>query len=67
MISKTELMTLLNVAWTDAEILDRIDGLAEALTDGTLRVVNDGDAVSALRITELGKTYLPPALPTATA
>ena len=53
------LLTTLNVAWTDAELRDRIDSLAGFLADGVIQAECDGDAITAFKLTALGKALLP--------
>ena len=60
-------LTALNVAMDDDELLDYIDFLATEIESGHLAATVDGDAITSLRLTALGKTYLRPTLPTTSA
>jgi hypothetical protein len=53
-------LTALNVAMDDDELLDYIDFLATEIESGHLAATVDGDAITSLRLTALGKTYLRP-------
>jgi hypothetical protein len=67
-IDQREMFVLLNIALTDNDLLDRIDGLAEALTASTLYAVSgDGDTISELHLTATGRATLLPTLPMASA
>jgi hypothetical protein len=69
MISRLEILAELNIVDCDCGdcMWKRVDAFADALETGTLRVVNDGDLISGLHITALGKTYLRPPLPATSA
>jgi hypothetical protein len=66
-ISRPELFVLLNIAWTDDELLDRIDSLANLVSDGLLMVHSDGDCVTSLSPTAEGWARMQPVLPWSTA
>jgi hypothetical protein len=52
------------LAWFACRDLDEAaDAFNDAVREGHLLVGNDGDAIVALRLTALGKTYLPPTCP----
>jgi hypothetical protein len=61
MIEQRELTVMLNIALTDEQLLQRIDDVAEALTDGMLCAVTDGDLITALTITAAGRRLMKPA------
>jgi hypothetical protein len=63
MIEQRELTVMLNIALTDEQLLQRIDDVAEALTDGMLCAVTDGDLITALTITAAGRRLMKPVLP----
>jgi hypothetical protein len=67
LINRLDLLTWVNIAHTDDEILDRIDSYADLIAAGLLHVHTDHDAVMALPPTDAGRAKLPPTLPTATA
>jgi hypothetical protein len=67
-ISRLDLMLLLNVhECCDICISEQVDDVCDALTDGTLSAIIDGDVICALCITPVGREYLPPTLPDAAA
>jgi hypothetical protein len=66
-ISRPELFVLLNIAWSDDELLDRIDSLANLVADGFIAVEIDGDCIVALTATATGRTKLAPMLPMTSA
>jgi hypothetical protein len=66
-ITASEIMVMLNVAWSDAERLDRIDDLAGEIADGHLKVESDLDTIVALTLTSGGRKLLKPMLPTASS
>lgn len=53
-----KLLTELNIAYSDAELLDVINGLGDLLEAGTIRAECDGDAITSLRLTPLGAALL---------
>jgi hypothetical protein len=57
----------LNIAWSDDELLDRIDSLANLVADGFIAVEIDGDCIVALTATATGRTKLAPMLPMTSA
>jgi hypothetical protein len=54
-ITRTELLTLINIGLTDAAVLQRIDDLADLLGDGLLTIDNRGD----VHLTSAGRERLP--------
>ena len=58
------LLTALNVADSDDKLLDVINGLGDMLEAGTIRAECDGDAITSLHLTPLGKAMLPMLPPT---
>jgi hypothetical protein len=62
-ITRSDLWVLLNVAWTNEQLLDRIDSLADLISDGLLTIDNRGD----VHITSVGRAQLLPVLPIGTA
>jgi len=54
-----KLLTALNVATSDDELLDVIDGLAKLLEDGMIAPRIDGDAITSFYLTEAGISRLP--------
>jgi hypothetical protein len=62
MITKMELLTLINIGLSDAAVLQRIDDLADLIADGLLTLDQDG-----VHITSAGRERLPPRLPSASA
>jgi hypothetical protein len=59
------LLTALNIAHSDSELLDYIGFLAGELERGTISAVNDGDLITRLELTPAGRALSPPTLPTA--
>jgi hypothetical protein len=55
-----KLLSAINIATDDSELLDRIDILSGYLEDGTLAATVDGDAITALRLTDAGRAALKP-------
>jgi len=67
-IDRLEMLTMLNTGCCAVCQSEKIDDICDALTAGTLfPAYGDSDTINGLRITEPGRTYLPPTLPTATA
>jgi hypothetical protein len=60
-------LTALNIAYSDAELLDYIGYLCDELENGNLTATIDGDAIVALSLTASGVALLMPSLPAATA
>jgi hypothetical protein len=52
-------LSALNIAYSDAELLDLIESLAVELEHGTLSANIDGDEITSLSLTEAGRRLLP--------
>ena len=53
-------LTSLNVAYTDDELLQLIEDLSAEIENGHLAAATDLDMITALHLTEAGKSCLPP-------
>ena len=55
------LLTAINIAHADAELLDLIDEIADLLEDGTICVAtSEGDLITKLELTPSGRAALLP-------
>jgi hypothetical protein len=61
------LLSALNVAMTDDELLDLIDHVADSLADGLIYAVSDRDLILSLHLTETGRQLWPATLPATSA
>jgi hypothetical protein len=61
------LLTSLNVAMSDAELLDLIENVATAIEDGNVAADSDLDTITSLRLTEQGRRAWPMTLPATSA
>jgi hypothetical protein len=57
------LLTAINIAHTDNELLDLIDHIANAIEDGNVAVDSDMDLILSLHLTPAGRERLPMAMP----
>jgi hypothetical protein len=63
-MTSLELSTMLNVALSDAALLQKIDDVASALAAGHLvAVTSNGDTIETLAITPSGRKRMQPVLP----
>ena len=67
MITAAELFVMANISCDDEILTERLSNLCDALEWGFLSVHNVGDCITGLDLTDLGRSYLLPLLPTATA
>jgi hypothetical protein len=61
------LLTSLNVAMSDAELLDLIENVATAIEDGNVAADSDLDTITSLRLTEQSRRAWPMTLPATSA
>ena len=58
MIGRDELWMMINIAWTDDELLARIEELVGAIESDLLRFESDGDVAVAVHCTDAGTKAL---------
>jgi hypothetical protein len=58
-----KLLTALNIATTDNELLDTIEAVSQAIENGHVYAESDYDAITSLHLTEAGRAAWPRTLP----